>query len=250
MTTQTKPATKQPSAIVTGAGGGIGRAIAHRLASDGYAVIVADRAEQGALETVRQITEAGLTARAVVLDITDATQTQALIDGTNSLKVLVNNAGIFNTRDFDKLTTDDFRQMYEINLVAMFTLCQQAARVLPEGGRIINLASRAAFGARNYAHYVASKAGVAGFTKALALELAAKQITVNAIAPGVIMTDMLRERSEGAEAMRMQQPSGRLGEPEHIAHAAAFFADPRAGYVTGQVLIVDGGRSVGGTAAF
>lgn len=242
----THPAT----AIVTGAGSGIGRAIARRLAEDGHAVIVADRAAEGAAETVRLLTEAGHSARAAVLDITDPAATQALIDGAENLRVLVNNAGIFNTRDFDKLTADDFRSMYEVNLVAMFTLCQQAARVLPEGGRIVNLASRAAFGARNYAHYVASKAGVAGFTKALALELAEKQITVNAVAPGVIATDMLLERAEGLEGLRVQQPTGKLGAPEHIAHAVAFFVDPRAEFVTGQVLIVDGGRSVGGTAAF
>lgn len=242
----TQPAT----AIVTGAGSGIGRAIARRLAEDGHAVIVADRAAEGAAETVRLLTEAGHSARAAVLDITDPVATQALIDGAENLRVLVNNAGIFNTRDFDKLTADDFRSMYEVNLVAMFTLCQQAARVLPEGGRIVNLASRAAFGARNYAHYVASKAGVAGFTKALALELAEKQITVNAVAPGVIATDMLLERAEGLEGLRVQQPTGKLGAPEHIAHAVAFFVDPRAEFVTGQVLIVDGGRSVGGTAAF
>lgn len=239
-----------PTAIVTGAGQGIGRAIAHRLADDGFAVIVADLGAAGTQETVRQLQDEGHTARAVVLDITDPAATQALIDGAENLRVLVNNAGIFNTRDFDKLTADDFRKMYEVNLVAMFTLCQQAARVLPEGGRIVNLASRAAFGARNYAHYVASKAGVAGFTKALALELAEKQITVNAVAPGVIVTDMLLERAEGLEGLRVQQPSGKLGAPEHIAHAVAFFADPRAEYITGQVLIVDGGRSVGGTAAF
>lgn len=242
----TQPAT----AIVTGAGSGIGRAIARRLAEDGHAVIVADRAAEGAAKTVRLLTEAGHSARAAVLDITDPAATQALIDGAENLRVLVNNAGIFNTRDFDKLTADDFRSMYEVNLVAMFTLCQQAARVLPQGGRIVNLASRAAFGARNYAHYVASKAGVAGFTKALALELAEKQITVNAVAPGVIATDMLLERAEGLEGLRVQQPTGKLGAPEHIAHAVAFFVDPRAEFVTGQVLIVDGGRSVGGTAAF
>lgn len=242
--------TPSATAIVTGAGSGIGRAIARRLAEDGHAVIVADRSADGAADTVRQLTEAGLIARAEVLDITDPAATQALIDGAENLAVLVNNAGIFNTRDFDDLTPDDFRVMYEVNLVAMFTLCQQAARVLPEGGRIVNLASRAAFGARNYAHYVASKAGVAGFTKALALELAARQITVNAVAPGVIATDMLLERAEGLEGLRVQQPTGKLGTPEHIAHAVAFFADPRAEFVTGQVLIVDGGRSVGGTAAF
>lgn len=238
------------TAIVTGAGSGIGRAIAHRLAQDGYAVIVADSDADGALQTVQQLQDAGHDARPEVLDITDPAATQRLIDSVANLRVLVNNAGIFNTRDFDRLTSDDFRTMYEVNLIAMFTLCQQAARVLPQGGRIVNLASRAAFGARNYAHYVASKAGVAGFTKALALELAERQITVNAVAPGVIATDMLLERAEGLEGLRVQQPTGRLGTPDHIAHAVAFFVDPRADYCTGQVLIVDGGRSVGGTAAF
>lgn len=238
------------TAIVTGAGSGIGRAIAHRLAAEGFAIIVADRAVEGASETVRQLQAAGRQARAVILDITDPAATQAMISGAKNLRVLVNNAGIFNTCAFDNLTADDFRRMYEINLIAMFTLCQQAARILPEGGRIINLASRAAYGARNYAHYVASKAGVVGFTKALALELAEKQITVNAIAPGVIMTDMLLERPEGLEAMRVQQPTGKLGKPEHIAHAAAFFASPMAEFVTGQIVVVDGGRSIGGAAAF
>lgn len=239
-----------PASIVTGGGSGIGRAIAHRLADEGYAIVVADRSSEGAGETVRQLTAEGHEARAVVLDITDPAATQALIDETRDLRVLVNNAGIFNVRAFDALTADDFRQMSEVNLIATFNLCQQAAKVLPEGGRIINLASRAAFGARNYAHYVASKAGVAGLTKALALELAPKQITVNAIAPGVIITDMLLARPDGLDELAGQQPSGRLGKPEHIAHAAAFFASPLAEYVTGQVLIVDGGRSVGGTAAF
>lgn len=249
--TSASPVSAAPvAALVTGAGSGIGRAIAHRLADEGYAVIVADRSAKGAEETVAQLTAKGQTARAAVLDITDATATQVLIDGIENFGVLVNNAGIFNTRDFDALTAEDFRQMYEINTIGMFTLSQQAARVLPEGGRIVNLCSRAAFGARNYAHYVASKAGVAGLTKAMALELAAKQITVNAIAPGVIATDMLLKRAEGLEGLRVQQPTGKLGAPEDIAHAVAFFADPRASFITGQILLVDGGRSVGGTAAF
>lgn len=239
-----------PEAIVTGAGAGIGRAIAHRLADEGFAVIVTDRAATSAAETVHQLQDRGREARAEVLDITDAEATGRLIAGAKNLRVLVNNAGIFDVREFDKLTADDFRRMYEVNLVATFSLCQQAARILPEGGRIINLASRAAFGARNYAHYVASKAGVAGFTKALALELAARQITVNAVAPGVIVTDMLLQRPDGIAELAAQQPTGKLGRPEDIAHAVAFFASPLADFITGQVLIVDGGRSVGGTAAF
>ncbi|MBP6019021.1 MAG: SDR family oxidoreductase [Burkholderiaceae bacterium] len=239
----------QQTAIVTGAGSGIGRAIAHRLAEDGFYVIVADRAEAPARETVNQLQAKGYNARAEILDITDSVATQALIDGADQLRVLVNNAGIFNVKAFDELTVDDFRKMYEVNLVSMFTLSQQAARKLPQWGRIINLASRAAFGARNYAHYVSSKAAVAGFTKALALDLGAKQITVNAVAPGVIQTEMLLERSD-VHLLREQQPTGELGIPEDIAHAVSYFADARANFVTGQVLIVDGGRSVGGTAAF
>lgn len=242
-------ASTQQTAIVTGAGSGIGRAIAHRLADDGFYVIVADRAAAPARETASQIQAKGGAARAEIVDITDAAATQALIDGADELRVLVNNAGIFNVKALDDLTADDFRQMYEINVVGMFTLCQQAARKLPQRGRIINLASRAAFGARNYAHYVASKAAVAGLTKALALDLGARQITVNAVAPGVIQTDMLLARSD-VHLLRQQQPTNELGVPEDIAHAVSFFADGRANFVTGQVLIVDGGRSVGGTAAF
>jgi len=242
---------QSPSAIVTGAGSGIGRAIAHRLASEGYLVIVADRDEAQAQETVRQIAQKGFAARVEVLDITDEAATQAIIDKAENLEVLVNNAGIFNVIAFDELKADDFRRMYEVNLVAMFTLCQQAARKMADGARIVNLASRAALGARHYAHYVSSKAAVAGFTRALALELAPRRITVNAFAPGVIETEMLRARSDaGLDALRAQQPTGLLGKPEDIAHAAAFFASPLAGFITGQVLLVDGGRSVGGTAAF
>ena len=129
------------------------------------------------------------------------------------------------------------------------SICPSRRAQTARRGRIINLCSRAAFGARNYAHYVASKAAVAGFTKALALDLGDKQITVNAVAPGVIQTDMLLERTDGT-CVRDQQPTGELGIPEDIAHAVAFFADKPANFVTGQVLIVDGGRSVGGTAAF
>ena len=239
-----------PTAIVTGAGSGIGRAIAHRLGADGFAIVVADRVQASAEETARQLRDKSYEARVAVLDITDQTATQALIDSIEMLQVLVNNAGIFTVIEFDKLTADDFRKMYEVNLIAMFNLSQQASRKMAEGGRIVNLCSRAAFGARHYAHYVASKAAVAGLTKALALELGMRQITVNAVAPGIIQTDMLLERKDGLEEMRAAQPTGKLGVPEDIAHAVSFFADARASYVTGQVLIVDGGRSVGGTAAF
>ncbi|MDO5604164.1 MAG: SDR family NAD(P)-dependent oxidoreductase [Paracoccus sp. (in: a-proteobacteria)] len=239
-----------PTAIITGAGGGIGRAIARRIAAAGYRVIAVDRAQRAVDETVAVIRQNGDAAVASVLDITDAEASGKMIGEAGDLRLLVNNAGIFDVIAFDSLTADDFRRMYEVNVIAMATLCQQAARRMRPQSRIVNLASRAAFGARDYAHYVASKAAVAGLTKALALELAAKHITVNAIAPGVIETDMLKARPDALDDLRAQQPTGRLGSPEDIAHAVAFFAHPQAGFVTGQVLIVDGGRSVGGTAAF
>jgi 3-oxoacyl-[acyl-carrier protein] reductase len=120
-----------------------------------------------------------------------------------------------------------------------------------EDAAIVNIASRAMLGARHYAHYVASKAAVGGLTRAMALELAERQIRVNAVAPGVIETDMLKARSDtNLDGLRAQQPSGRLGRPEDIAEAVAFLGSPVAGFITGQVLLVDGGRSLGGTTAF
>lgn len=245
------PRERTDLALVTGAGSGIGRAVAQRLAQDGAAVLVADRAADPAAETVALIARAGGSAEAAVLDITDADAVAELLARTGPLRVLVNNAGIFDVIAFDTLTAEDFRRMYEVNLVAMFRLSQSAARQMPDGGRIVNLASRAMLGARHYAHYVASKAAVGGLTRAMALELAAQGITVNAIAPGVIETEMLRARSDtDLDGLRAQQPTGRLGRPEDIAHAVAFLAAPEAGFVTGQILLVDGGRSLGGTMAF
>ncbi|TKT78275.1 SDR family NAD(P)-dependent oxidoreductase [Aquamicrobium sp. LC103] len=245
------PNAQKPAAIVTGAGSGIGRAIARRFAAEGYRVVIVDRDEALARRTEELVGSDGGLASIAVTDITDEAAVGALVEGVDGLEVLVNNAGIFSVVPFDELKADDFRRAYEVNLVAMFTLSQKAARRMPNGGRIVNLCSRAAFGSRHYAHYVASKAAVAGFTKALALELAERDISVNAVAPGVIETDMLLARSDtNLDALRAQQPTGRLGRPEDIAHAAAFLASPQAGFITGQVLIVDGGRSIGGTAAF
>ena len=239
----------RPLAVVTGAGSGIGRAIAHRLGDDGYEIVVVDLAEKGAQETVQQLHDKDIKASYQVMDITDSAATQALMQGLERIDVLVNNAGIFNVKAFETLTPDDFRRMNEVNVVSLFTLCQQVLPKMPVGGRIVNLASRAALGARNYAHYVASKGAVVSLTRAMALDLAERKITVNAVAPGVIQTDMLLERPD-LHLLRDQQPMGELGVPEDIAHAVAYFADPRSSFVTGQVLLVDGGRSIGGTMAF
>ncbi|WP_067220242.1 SDR family NAD(P)-dependent oxidoreductase [Stappia indica] len=243
--------TQNPIAIVTGGGAGIGAAISRVLAENGHQVIVADLAADNAEAVASAIRASGGSARAHALDVTDAAAVARLAEEAGDVRLLVNNAGIFNVKGFFELAPDDFRRMYEVNLVALFDLSQKIAARMQPGGAIVNIASRAMLGARHYAHYVASKAAVAGLTRAMALDLAERKIRVNAVAPGVIETDMLKARSDtDLDGLRAQQPMGQLGAPDDIAHAVAFLGSPQAGFITGQVLLVDGGRSLGGTTGF
>ena len=243
--------TQNPIAIVTGGGAGIGAAISRVLAENGYQVIVADLAADNAEAVASAIRASGGSARAHALDVTDAAAVARLAEEAGDVRLLVNNAGIFNVKGFFELAPDDFRRMYEVNLVALFDLSQKIAARMQSGGAIVNIASRAMLGARHYAHYVASKAAVAGLTRAMALDLSERKIRVNAVAPGVIETDMLKARSDtDLDGLRAQQPMGQLGAPDDIAHAVAFLGSPQAGFITGQVLLVDGGRSLGGTTSF
>lgn len=236
-------------ALVTGAATGIGLATARHLLQAGCTVHLADR-DAAAVERAAAELSAGGQAVAHVLDITNVDQAQALIDRLPALSVLVNNAGIFDVKDFFALTEADFERMYAVNTVPMFTLARLAAPRMGRGGRIVNLASRAMLGARHYAHYVASKSAVAGLTRAMALDLAPLGITVNAVSPGVIETAMLKSRSDtNLDALRALQPLGRLGTPDDVARTIAFLADPAADFITGQVILVDGGRSLGGIIA-
>lgn len=243
--------TQNPIAIVTGGGAGIGAAISRVLAVNGHQVIVADLAADNAEAVAAAIRASGGSARAHTLDVTDPVAVARLAEEAGDVRLLVNNAGIFNVKGFFELATDDFRRMYEVNLVALFDLSQKIAARMQPGGAIVNIASRAMLGARHYAHYVASKAAVAGLTRAMALDLSERKIRVNAVAPGVIETDMLKARSDtDLDGLRAQQPMGQLGAPDDIAHAVAFLGSPQAGFITGQVLLVDGGRSLGGTTSF
>lgn len=236
-------------ALVTGAATGIGWATARHLLQAGCTVHLADR-DAAAVERAVAGLCAGGRAIAHVLDITNVDQSQALIERLPALSVLVNNAGIFDVKDFFALTEADFERMYAVNTVPMFTLARLAAPRMGSGGRIVNLASRAMLGARHYAHYVASKSAVAGLTRAMALDLAPLGITVNAVSPGVIETAMLKSRSDtNLDALRALQPLGRLGTPDDVARTIAFLADPAADFITGQVILVDGGRSLGGIIA-
>ncbi len=235
-------------ALITGAASGIGLETARQLLQAGCTVHLADRDAQAVQRAAASLaaTAPGL-AQAHVLDVTDSGQAQTLIERLPGLSVLVNNAGIFDVKDFFALTESDFERMYAVNTIPMFTFARLAAPRMGQGGRIVNLASRALLGARHYAHYVASKAAVAGLTRAMALELAPMGITVNAIAPGVIETDMLKGRSDtNLDALRALQPLGRLGTPADIARAVVFLAAPQADFITGQIFLVDGGRSLGG----
>ena len=235
---------KAPLALVTGAARGIGKAIATRLAEDGFEVIVLDRDGAAAEATAREISRK---ARAAAVDLLDRDAVQSLVASERPLSALVNNAGIFDERAFFDLSIEDFRRMYDINLIAMFALSQAAAARMSAGAKIVNIASRAFLGARNHAHYVASKAAVVGFTRAMAMELAARGILVNAVAPGLVDTPLLQALTpERMAAQLALQPTGKAGRPQDIANAVAFLAAPRMDFITGQVLLVDGGKSLGG----
>ena len=239
--------TSPAHALVTGAAAGIGLAIAQQLADAGYAVHLVDRDSERLDVEATRLRANGKTATAHTLDITAEQALQTLVDALPPLNVLVNNAGIFEVKPFFEVNAQDFRRRYEVNTVAMFTLSRIAAGRMPPGARIVNLASRAMLGARHYPHYVASKAAVVGLTRAMAMELAPQGITVNAVAPGVIETDMLKARSDtNLQGLRDLQPLGRLGTPADIARTVVFLAAPEADFITGQVLLVDGGRSLGG----
>ncbi len=238
--------TKPPLALVTGAARGIGRAIAERLAEDGFEVIVLDRDGKAAEETAKAI-KGRWPARAAAVDLLDEAAVASLIAQERPLDALINNAGIFDERAFFDLSLADFRRMYDVNLVALFAMSQAAAKRMAPGAKIVNIASRAFLGARNHAHYVASKAAVVGLTRAMGMELAARGILVNAVAPGLIDTPLLQALTpERMAAQLALQPTGKAGRPQDIANAVSFLASPRLDFMTGQVLMVDGGKSLGG----
>ena len=243
-------------AIVTGGGSGIGLAISERLAEDGHAVGVLDLNADSAVAAAQRITATGGEAIGLEVDVTDRPRIDACVsevrDRLGPATVLVNCAGQQGFAPFLSITAEKWERILAVNLTGTFHCCQAVVPDMIEAGwgRIVNISSSSAHsGQPLMTHYVAAKAGVIGFTKALALELGPKGITVNTIPPGFIDTPMLRDTEakgllgKGVDHHAALTPVGRIGRPEDIAAACAFLVRDEASYITGQVIGVNGGRN-------
>jgi 3-oxoacyl-[acyl-carrier protein] reductase len=245
---------KEQVALVTGGSRGIGRAICQAFAAEGARVAIVYRGNQTAADSlVQEIGQGGGTAVALRVDVTDGVAVQSCVERIEKewgrLDVLVNNAGIIRDDLFIRMDPDAWQSVLQTNLGGTYNFCRAVAytMVKQRRGRIINISSVAAdyvnLGQTNYA---ASKGAINAFTRALAMELAGRNVTVNAIAPGFIETDMSEAlRNKAGDLVKKLIPMKRLGQPQDVARVAVFLAGPDSSYLTGQVLTVDGGLSLG-----
>ncbi len=236
-------------ALVTGASRGIGRAIALELGGQGATVVGTATTDKGAADIQKSLDDAGIGGWGAVVNVTDADACTALFaeieNKFGAVGILVNNAGITRDGLALRMKDEDWDDVIDTNLKAVFRLCKLVMRGMMKArhGRIINITSVVgSSGNPGQANYAAAKAGVAGLTRSLAQELGSRNITVNCVAPGFIDTDMTKSLPEAQRtALLSKIPLGRLGEADEIAAAVAFLAGPRAGYVTGAVLHINGG---------
>ncbi|MCS7034864.1 MAG: 3-oxoacyl-[acyl-carrier-protein] reductase [Phycisphaerae bacterium] len=244
--------TQKRVAIVTGGSRGIGEAIVRRLAEDGLHVVACARSADRLEKVVESVRAAGGSAESAVFDVVDFAALEENINRVaethGRLDVLVNNAGITRDMLFLRMSDEEFDQVINTNLKSVFVACRAASRYImrSKSGRIINIGSvSGVVGNAGQANYAASKAGVIGLSKTIGKELAGKGVTCNVIAPGFIvteMTDVLNDKIK--EYARSLIPMKRFGQPEEIASVVSFFASEQASYVTGQVVLVDGGMAM------
>jgi NAD(P)-dependent dehydrogenase (short-subunit alcohol dehydrogenase family) len=247
--------------LVTGGGRGIGRAIALAFAEPGATVAIAARTRAQLEETAGAIRERGAQAVVLAMDITDEQAVQRGFEelgaSAPALDVLVNNAGMGGGQPIDRTDTGRWRQVVDTNIWGTFLVSRHAVSQIPDGGRIVNISSvLGRFGVPGYTAYCASKHGVIGFTRALALELVRRRITVNAVCPGWVDTDMAVQGMQGGaaamgvsyEAFRAHAlgnvPIGRMIQPEEVAHLVKFLASPQAAAITGQTYNICGGQTM------
>jgi NAD(P)-dependent dehydrogenase (short-subunit alcohol dehydrogenase family) len=237
--------------IVTGAAGGLGRAFADAFARQGDLVVLADIDAAGATRAADSLVAEGLRAIGTGVDVTDAASARALADTAASagggIDVLVNNAAIYagiTRAPFEAIDEAEWDRVMAVNLKGPWQVTRAVSPHLREGGRVVNIASATVFsGSAQWAHYVASKAGVIGLTRVMAKELGARGVTVNAVAPGFTLTEASHALIEDAEHYGVDRGAIRRSiSPDDIVGAVLFLAGPDAGFVTGQTLVVDGGR--------
>ncbi|WP_146429409.1 3-oxoacyl-[acyl-carrier-protein] reductase [Blastopirellula retiformator] len=237
------------TAIVTGASQGIGRSIAIALGSRGAKVAVIARNAEKLADTVKTITEAGGEAEAYSCDVTQRESVELVIDSVvekwGKLDILVNNAGVTRDNLLPVMTDDEWDNVIETNLRGMFLFTRAASKQMMRArfGRIINISSVSGLiGNPGQTNYSASKAGMIGFTRSLARELGKRKVTVNAVCPGFIESDMTKALGSAVmDEVKKRIPAQRMGKPEEIADGVLFLASPQAAYITGQILTIDGG---------
>lgn len=239
-------------ALVTGASRGIGRAIAHELGRQGRVVIGTATSEAGAEKIAADLKAQGIEGTGLCLDVTDPASVEAVIKAINETygapTILVNNAGITRDNLLMRMKEDEWDAVMDANLKSVYRVSKACLRGMTKArfGRIVNISSVVAtMGNLGQANYAAAKAGMEGFARALAREVASRAITVNSVAPGFIATDMTEALPEAQhEALLTQIPLGRLGQPEEIAAAVGFLTSEAAGYITGETLQVNGGMNM------